>query len=60
MERRMLGWNTPDDYMSYVDPYWKSFEAPNPYAHYMLGFLYIILTICSLIGNGVVVWIFTT
>jgi len=60
MERKMLGWNTPDDYMAYVDPYWKTFDAPDPLLHYMLGFFYMIFMVCSLIGNGVVIWVFTS
>ena len=56
----MLGWNTPDDYMAYVDPYWKTFDAPDPLLHYMLGFFYMIFMVCSLIGNGVVIWVFTS
>lgn len=54
----MIGWNTPQDYMEYVHPYWRTFEAPNPFLHYLLGFLYIIFMVCSLAGNGVVIWIF--
>lgn len=59
-ERKMMGWNTPDDYMSHVHPYWKTFEAPNPFLHYTLGFFYIIFMFCALAGNGVVIWIFTS
>ncbi|XP_057371066.1 opsin, ultraviolet-sensitive-like [Daphnia carinata] len=59
-DRRMMGWNTPEDYMSYVHPYWKTFEAPNPFLHYTLGFFYIIFMFCALMGNGVVIWIFTS
>lgn len=59
-EVKMLGWNTPPEYLSYVSPHWRSFEAPNPAYHYMLGLLYIILFICSIVGNGCVMWIFAT
>nr|CAH0111768.1 unnamed protein product [Daphnia galeata] len=59
-EKRIMGWNTPDDYMSHVHPYWKTFEAPNPFLHYTLGFFYIIFMFCALAGNGVVIWIFTS
>ncbi|KAK8395136.1 hypothetical protein O3P69_006110 [Scylla paramamosain] len=59
-EIKMLGYNTPPEYLEYVDPFWRSFEAPNPFLNYTLGFFYIIFTFCSVIGNGVVIWIFAT
>ncbi|XP_071532849.1 opsin, ultraviolet-sensitive-like [Panulirus ornatus] len=55
---KMLGWNTPPEYMEYVHPFWKTFEAPNPFLHYMLGVFYIIFMFGSLVGNGVVIWVF--
>jgi len=59
MEKKMMGWNTPEDYLAYVHPYWRTFEAPNPFLHYTLGFFYIIFMFCALAGNGVVIWVFT-
>jgi len=41
-------------YLSYVHPYWKTFEAPNPFLHFTLGFFYIIFMFCALVGNGAV------
>ncbi|XP_045596873.1 opsin, ultraviolet-sensitive [Procambarus clarkii] len=59
-EMRMLGWNTPSEYMDYVHPYWKTFQAPNPFLHYMLAVLYIMFMFAALVGNGVVIWVFTS
>ncbi|XP_043242610.1 opsin, ultraviolet-sensitive-like [Amphibalanus amphitrite] len=59
-EVRMLGWNTPDDYLTHVNEHWLSFRAPDPVAHYVLGMLYIIFHIVSVLGNGSVLWIFLT
>ncbi|KAK2721306.1 opsin-3-like [Artemia franciscana] len=59
-EHRELGWNTPADYMDYVHPHWRQFEAPNPYLHYMLGVFYTGFMFASLIGNGVVIWVFAS
>ena len=56
-ETRFNGWNAPPDV--YVDPYWRQFRAPAPYLHYLLGILYVILMSVSLIGNGMVVYIFS-
>lgn len=59
-EVKMLGWNTPPEYMDYVNPYWKTFEAPNPFLHYMLGVFYTFFMFAALCGNGVVLWVFTS
>ncbi|KAF8773670.1 Opsin like protein [Argiope bruennichi] len=55
-ETRYNGWNAPPDV--YISPYWKQFRAPAPYLHYLLGILYIGLMSVSLIGNGMVIYIF--
>ncbi|XP_064105705.1 opsin, ultraviolet-sensitive-like [Macrobrachium nipponense] len=59
-EVKMLGWNAPPDFMDYVSPHWKTFEAPNPYLHYMLGAFYVCFLFASVCGNGVVIWIFSS
>ncbi|XP_063853659.1 opsin, ultraviolet-sensitive-like [Scylla paramamosain] len=59
-EAHMLGWNTPLEYMEFVHPYWKTFEAPNPFLHYMLAVFYIFFMFAALVGNGVVIWVFTS
>jgi len=59
-EVKMNGWNTPSDYLSYVDKHWLEFEAPNPMLHHMLGALYIFFFIASTCGNGCVIWVFLT
>ncbi|ODM99064.1 Opsin, ultraviolet-sensitive [Orchesella cincta] len=57
---RMNGWNTPSEYLEYVHPHWLKYEAPNPFMHHMLGVLYVIFMFGSLIGNGVVIYIFSS
>ncbi|KZS12137.1 UV wavelength opsin [Daphnia magna] len=59
-ESRMNGWNTPADYKSYVHPHWLSYEEPNPMLHHLLGVLYIFFMIASCLGNGIVIYIFST
>ena len=54
----MLGWNTPPEYLSHVNEHWLTFPAPEPMAHYVLGMLYILFHIVSVLGNGSVLWIF--
>ncbi|XP_037075134.1 opsin, ultraviolet-sensitive-like [Pollicipes pollicipes] len=58
--QKMMGWNTPEEYLAYVDPHWLTFPAPDPMAHYILGVVYIIFHIVSVLGNGSVLWIFLT
>lgn len=55
----MNGYNTPASYLEYVHPHWLKYEAPNPFMHHMLGVLYVIFMFGSLIGNGVVIYIFS-
>ncbi|XP_066939840.1 opsin, ultraviolet-sensitive-like [Macrobrachium rosenbergii] len=57
-EVRKNGWNTPPEYLSYVDDHWLKYDAPNPMLHHLLGVLYIGFTVMSLCGNGVVIWVF--
>nr|AMH38608.1 opsin Rh3 [Platyeriocheir formosa] len=59
-ETRLLGYNTPEEYMAYVHPYWKTFETPNPFLHYMLAVFYMFFMFAALIGNGVVIWVFSS
>ena len=56
----MNGWNTPADYKSYVHQHWLSYEEPNPMLHHLLGVLYIFFMIASCLGNGIVIYIFST
>jgi r-opsin len=50
----------PDDMKAVVHPHWKTFPPVNPMWHYLLGFIYIMLGIVSLIGNGTVINLFTS
>jgi len=59
-ESKMNGWNAAPDLQDYIDPYWKTFEEPNPMMHQMLGVIYSFFLIVSTVGNGCVIWIFST
>lgn len=56
----MLGWNLPIDELDLVHPHWRQFEAPPYFMHLLLALFYFILMVVSMIGNGMVLWIFTT
>lgn len=60
MQERLLGWNIPPEHSELVHPHWRGFLAPGKYWHIGLALLYFMLMILSAVGNGCVVWIFTT
>lgn len=43
-----------------IDPHWYQFPPMNPLWHSLLGFAMVILGLVSAIGNGCVIYIFTT
>lgn len=57
---RMLGWNLEEDELGLLHPHWQAYEAPPFYYHLLLGIIYFFLMCTSALGNGIVIWIFTT
>ncbi|XP_051170931.1 opsin, blue-sensitive-like [Leptopilina boulardi] len=60
MQDRLLGWNVPPEHSDMVHPHWRGFLAPQRYWHICLALIYFMLMVLSLVGNGCVVWIFST
>ncbi|KAH9638974.1 hypothetical protein HF086_000900 [Spodoptera exigua] len=56
----MLGWNIPEEHQDLVHDHWRNFPAVNKYWHYVLALIYTMLMVTSLLGNGIVIWIFGT
>lgn len=54
----MLGWNVAEEDMKQIPKHWLSYEEPEASLHYLLGILYTAFTLCSLTGNGLVIWVF--
>ncbi|KAL0132717.1 hypothetical protein PUN28_000452 [Cardiocondyla obscurior] len=50
----------PPEMLHLVDPHWYQFPPMNPLWHALLGFVIGILGVVSVIGNGMVVYIFTS
>lgn len=48
-----------EDMKALIHPHWNKFPPVNPMWHYLLGTIYIFLGAISLIGNGVVISLFT-
>ncbi|XP_041986333.1 opsin-3-like [Aricia agestis] len=59
-EEHMLGWNVPEEYQYFVHDHWRAYPAVSKWWHYGLAFIYTILMFCSCLGNGIVIWIFST
>jgi r-opsin len=58
-EMRLLGWNVAPEDLKQIPEHWLSFQEPEASLHYLLALLYIAFTIFSLVGNGLVIWVFT-
>lgn len=56
----LLGWNVPPEELSTIPEHWLSYPEPPASLHYLLGTLYIAFTVVALIGNGLVLWVFTS
>ncbi|CAK9801446.1 Opsin, ultraviolet-sensitive [Anthophora quadrimaculata] len=54
----LLGWNVPAEEIIHIPEHWLVYPEPNPSLHYLLALLYILFTFLSLLGNGLVIWIF--
>ncbi|XP_050070298.1 rhodopsin-like [Anopheles maculipalpis] len=50
----------PPEIMHLVDPHWYQFPPMNPLWHSIIGFVILVLGIVSIIGNGMVIYIFAT
>lgn len=59
-QKVFLGYNLPEEDLALVHPHWQTFEAPPFYYHLMLALIYFFLMITSTLGNGIVVWIFSS
>lgn len=59
-DARLLGWNVPADQLHQIPEHWLKYEEPEASLHYLLGLIYIAFTFLSLIGNGLVIWVFST
>lgn len=58
-EVRLLGWNVPKDELVHIPEHWLVYPEPEASMHYLLGLLYIFFTIVALVGNGLVIWVFS-
>nr|BAO03865.1 blue opsin [Nephotettix cincticeps] len=59
-EDHMLGWNIPPEHAGLVHPHWKQFTAPDLSSHFMLAAIYTMLIITSVLGNCIVIYLFSS
>nr|APY20632.1 ultraviolet sensitive opsin [Migdolus fryanus] len=57
---RHLGWNLPPEDLIYVPEHWLAYPEPEYSLHLLLGMVYMLFFIASIVGNGLVLWIFST
>ncbi|ETN64002.1 opsin-1 [Anopheles darlingi] len=50
----------PPEILHLVDPHWYQFPPMNPLWHSIIGFAIFVLGVISIIGNGMVIYIFST
>lgn len=56
---KMLGWNVDAADMEYIPEHWLQYEEPKASIHYLLGLLYFFFMVIALVGNGMVIWVFS-
>nr|CAH7757597.1 unnamed protein product [Callosobruchus chinensis] len=56
----LIGWNVPPDELKYIQEHWLVYPEPDKSLHLLLGLVYIFFFIMSIVGNGIVIWIFTS
>lgn len=56
---KMLGWNVDPVDMKQIPEHWLHYEEPEASIHYLLGLLYFFFMVAALVGNGMVIWVFS-
>ncbi|KAJ8943599.1 hypothetical protein NQ318_006601 [Aromia moschata] len=55
-----LGWNVDPEDLVQIPEHWFKYPEPDYSLHLLLGMVYVFFFLASIIGNGLVLWIFTT
>nr|ALH22350.1 UV-sensitive opsin [Photuris sp. 2 GJM-2015] len=56
----LLAWNVPASELHHIPEHWLTYPEPEASIHYLLALVYIFLLTMGIIGNGLVIWIFST
>lgn len=57
--QRLLAWNVPQSELIHIPEHWLTYPEPEMSLHLLLGLLYIFFFVMALIGNGLVLWVFS-
>nr|QWV42723.1 ultraviolet sensitive opsin [Sinodendron cylindricum] len=57
--RRTLGWDLLPSELVHIPEHWLSYPEPEASIHYLLAIVYVGFFVMALIGNGLVMWIFS-
>nr|QWV42642.1 ultraviolet sensitive opsin [Agnesiotis pilosula] len=55
-----IGWNLRPEDLPYVPEHWTLYPEPDKSLHLLLGMVYIFFFLAAIIGNGLVLWIFSS
>ncbi|XP_066254410.1 opsin, ultraviolet-sensitive-like [Euwallacea similis] len=55
-----LGWDLGPEDLIHIPEHWLIYPAPPKSLHLLLGMIYVFFFLASIVGNGLVLWIFTT
>ncbi|GLV45013.1 Rhodopsin 3 [Carabus blaptoides fortunei] len=58
--QRMLAWNVPPSQLVHIPEHWLGYPEPEASIHYLLGLLYMGFFVVACLGNGLVIWVFST
>nr|APY20510.1 ultraviolet sensitive opsin [Macrosiagon limbatum] len=58
--KHKMAWNVPKEDLIHIPEHWLVYPEPEASMHFLLGLLYIGFFLMSTIGNGIVIWIFTS
>nr|WCQ76391.1 ultraviolet sensitive opsin 2 [Ptosima undecimmaculata] len=56
----LVEWNIRPEDLIYIPEHWLKYPPPEASLHFLLGLLYVGFFVMSTIGNGLVLWIFST
>nr|WCQ76401.1 ultraviolet sensitive opsin 1 [Byrrhus pilula] len=57
---RLLAWNVPPSELVHIPDHWLKYPEPEASLHFLLGLVYIFFFILSTLGNGLVMWVFSS
>lgn len=55
-----IGWDVAPEDLIHVPEHWLKYTEPDYSLHLLLGLVYIFFFFAAIVGNGTVLWIFST